>query len=195
MIKSVLFIKSFDESFIDGARLAGLDRQRSKTSKWLLKHDSGDLQFQFRVNQKASAIPYCPGEFWAEVSWNGQRYNSRDDGMVSYYQYTSDTDNEKIQALDKVVIAKVRSQETFENESFKTMRDISLGTIDIGLNKPPEPRFPNYPLYYLDSVDASAWGVWFASNIGLWIYRFQQVPETLEAWSWRVLWKDLPPNT
>lgn len=192
MIKSVQFVKAFDETFIDGARLAGLARQRSKTSKWLLKHGGGDLHFQFRVNPKASAIPHCPGEFWAEVAWDGPRYSSRDDGTVSYYQYTTETENQSIHALVKAVIHKVRQQDSFENEGFRAARDIMLGSIDLGLDLPPEPRLPNYALYYLDENDASTWGAWFAHNVGPWIQRFQEAPETLEAWSWRVLWKDLP---
>jgi hypothetical protein len=194
MIKSAQVTRAFDDAFTPSAQRAGLVRVRSKTSKWVLRQNGGDLHFQFQVNPKASAIPYCPGELWALVVWGGPRYNERDDGTVSYFQYTTDAENTSIQQQVKAVIKKVHHQNEFENEGFRAMRDMMVGIIDAGLEMPPEPRIPNYSLYYLDEADVTAWGQWFARHIAQWIERFQAAPETLEGWAWRVLWKDLPGN-
>lgn len=192
MIPSLEFTRAFDGAFEPGARRAGLIRRRGRASRWGLVDPGGDLQLQFRVNPRASAIPHSPGEFWPVVTWEGPRHGPRDDGAVSFYQYTTPAENEAIHALVVRVIDKVRRQDDFAHEALRTARDALLAAIDLDLDRPPEPRLPSYALYYLDAADAAAWGAWFGETVSPWIERFRKAPESLEAWSWRVLWKDLP---
>ncbi|MFZ2956222.1 MAG: hypothetical protein WA705_04975 [Candidatus Ozemobacteraceae bacterium] len=192
MIKAELFRRSFEGGFTPNASSTELVRQSGKLIKWEKSFDGNRLVLIFPVNPKASAIPYCPGEFWPVIYWTGPKYNERDDGLISYYQYASQADIEEIQQLRKAVIKKVGEQNVFDHEVYHGIRDASLGSILAGLDAPLAPNHPHTALYYLDEDDAESWGAWFGSHIEAWIVRFRAAPETLEAWCWRNIWKDLP---
>jgi hypothetical protein len=110
------------------------------------------------------------------ISWNGPRHGPRDDGTVSYYQY--ETELASMQAIQRTVLGKPAVQAC---AYLATLRSI----VDQGL----VPQTPHTALYYVDEQDARAWGGWFAGRIAEWLRRFSAVPETLETWAWRVLWR------
>lgn len=139
-----------------------------------------ELRLAFRVNPKVSALPDWPGEFWPVISWSGPRHDARDDGTVSYYQYATDTEMAAMQEMRRAVIGKAKD----------SLQSVHLETIISGLQLPLRPQNPHVALYCLDQPDASMWGKWFGEHIGEWLRRFGASPETLEAWCWRVLWRD-----
>jgi hypothetical protein len=64
-----------------------------------------------------------------------------------------------------------------------------LSVIVRGLDLPLLPQHPHVALYFFDADDATAWGGWFAERIAAWCERFAAMPETLESYCWRVLWR------
>jgi hypothetical protein len=136
------------------------------------------------VNPKVSAIPGWPGEFWPVIVWDGKRYNGRDDGTISYYQYLSAAELEAVQAMRRAVVEKTAAE-----DPLKLGRDY-LQLFFSSVELPLTPQNPHVGLYYFDETDAAMWGTWFGDHIGEWLRRFGAGPETLERWAWRVLWGD-----
>jgi len=184
MIRADAFYPAFHAAFAGAAGDAGFRRQGRKGSKWKIRAAGDDLHFNFRVNPKASAIPGWPGEFWPVIVWDGKRYNTRDDGTISYYQYVTAAELEAVQAMRRAVVEKIAAQ-----DPLKLGRD-HLQIFFSSVELPLPPQNPHVGLYYFDEAHAAMWGKWFADNIGEWLRRFCARPETLERWAWRVLWGD-----
>jgi hypothetical protein len=182
MIRADAFYSAFDTAFASAAGDAGFRRQGRQGSKWKIRAAGDDLHFNFRVNPKASAIPGAPGEFWPVIVWDGKRYNSRDDGTVSYYQYLTAAELETVQAMRRAVVENAAAQDPLQ-----LGRD-HLRIFFSSVELPLTPQNPHVGLYYFDAADAAMWGKWFGEHIGDWLRRFGAEPETLERWARRVLW-------
>jgi hypothetical protein len=193
MIKSDIFYTRFDEGFRAAVERLPVRRLKRKVSTYELAGSSGPVQLLFPVNPKASAMPYAPGEFWPVITAPAPLRSGEpsDDGTISWYQYTSDADNQEVQALQRRVYDKVASQEMFSHELYRDLRDQSLAMMRTAIEAPPEPRFPSTPLHYLDGDDAQAWGALFATQLPDWLARFEANPETLERYMWRAHWAHL----
>lgn len=192
MIKSNLFYAAFERGFGSHATSPAIVRRRGKIPKYQARIDSDEVHFWFKVNPKASAIPNQPGHFWPVIESKTLRYNNRDDGLLSWYQYT---DAEMIQQMTQLqwgVFAKAGDQQTFELDIW---RDLLMGSclplmktsIEMGF----QPGSPHTGLYYLDEADAAAWGALFSAQLVQWLERYRLAPETLEAYMWRVHWNKL----
>lgn len=194
VITSDLFYRRFDEGFEERALQNGLTRMRGKVSRWTLAHGAGPLQFEFRINPKASALPGIPVHFWPLVQWSGPRYSERDSGLVSWFQYTSEAENRSIQELRRRVLDKANRLEFCPDEAHRVLARSVLEMLYLELDDSLRPNHPQPSLFYFDEEDCMVWGEWFGGNLGEWLVRFGAMPETLETWCWRVLWKDLPDN-
>ncbi len=192
MIRADAFTPAFEAALAGGAARAGLTRRRGRMSRWAGSRPAGDLLFQFRINPKMSGIAGCPGELWAEATWDGPRHGPRDSGAVSFYQYTTEDDHRSLTALRRSAVDKAAAFTGFAHESERLGREALLSAILLDLEEPPRPQHPQHALYYFDREDAAGWGAWFGERLEGWIRRFDAAPETLEAWCWRVLWRDLP---
>jgi hypothetical protein len=188
MIKSDLFYPAF-ESALTAATPGLLQRQRGKLPKFTAATATGPLSIWFKVNAKASAIPYQPGEFWPVIEAATLRYGERDSGTVSWHQYTTPEENAAILDLNRRVYAKTQAQDTFENDVYRQMRDIWLNMAAFALDQPLLPGHPHTGLHYLDEEDAHAWGALFGQQLEGWLQRFNTQPETLEMYMWRVHWQ------
>ncbi|HEU4699361.1 MAG TPA: hypothetical protein VFS40_09280 [Gemmatimonadales bacterium] len=188
MIKSGVFHASFHRGFAPALRtLPG--RRTGRTSAYEIETAVGPLALAFHVNPKASAIPYCAGECWPLLHAPAPlRRAEGDDGLVSWYQYTTEPEHAAIQALQRRVYAKVAAQDGFAVDVHRQMRDNSLPLLRATTEAPLEARFPHTALAYLDADDAEAWGTLLGAQLPGWLARFQAQPETLESYMWRVHW-------
>ena len=91
MIKSDVFYPAFTTAFEAACTTLDLKRRRGKVPKFDASTAAGKISFWFKVNPTASALPYQPGEFWPDIHIDSLRYNQRDDGTISWYQYTNAT--------------------------------------------------------------------------------------------------------
>lgn len=188
MIKSDAFYQAFEAGLARAERPAALQRSRGKVPKYRLDIPGDSLSLWFKVNGKASAIPYQPGEFWPVLEARTMRHGPRDDGLVSWYQYTDEAMEGAIMAQQRGVFEKTRDQAHFEPEFWRQARDVWLAVNRGFLDFELRPGFPHTRLYYLDEADALQWGVVFGAQLGAWIERFTAKPETLEAYMWREVW-------
>lgn len=191
MIKADAFHRAFDRGFSEPATAAGLTRRRGRASIWLATRPAGSLTLSVRVNPKASALPFSPGEFSLDWKWEGPRTDPADDGTVSHFQYDTEADRAALPALNAAVLDRAERLEA-EPAPLRAGRDALLAVRREGLALPPVPNHPGHAFYYLDESDADAWGRWLGARLSGWLTRFDAAPETLQAWCWRVLWKDLP---
>lgn len=192
MIKSDVFYPAFDEGFAASSEAAKLTRSRGKIPKYTAQTPAGKLSFWFKVNSKASAIPYQPGEFWPVIEAHEVRHNDRDEGLVSWYQYTDRAMDEAILVQQRVVYGKVEAQDSFEPEFWRQTRDLWLNVTRWALDLELGPGFPHTSLFYLDRADARTWGTLFGQQMAPWLARFCERPETLEAHMWRTVWREPP---
>src|SRR5574337_1163639 len=97
------FYSAFERGFVEETAPIKLARSRGKALKWQFRcPDASTLSIGFRLNQKN--LQGYPGEFMPAIAWNGPRHNARDDGEVSFYQYTSSADVDALQALQRQVV-------------------------------------------------------------------------------------------
>lgn len=188
MIKSDKFYKSFDSGFQSKGFPEGVKRLKGKVSKYNLETPHGNLIFWFQVNQKASALPTTPGEFWPDIfASDDLKRDDLDNGNVSWYQYTTDAETEHMQSIQKNVYEKFILL-SYENEPLRLMRDANSQTMKQIIEQKFKPNFPHAALYYLDEQDAYEWGILFSKQIHEWDERFSAQPETLNSFMWRVHW-------
>lgn len=191
MIPSDVFYRAFDDGLASVGPLPGLQRGRGKASKYVLTTPAGPIDFWFKVNPKASAIPHQPGEFWPVIETAGLRRDAQDDGTISWYQYADAPKVEAFRAQQERVHANLAAQTVFEHAIWCDQRDISLrtmrGFVDLGFR----PAWPHTALYYLDAGDAAAWGALIGGQLPAWIACFSAQPETLESHMWRLHWSAL----
>lgn len=107
------------------------------------------------------------------------------------FQYDTDADRAALPARNAAVLDRAERLPA-EPAALREGRDALLAVRREGLAVPPVPNHPHYALYYLDEADAESWGRWLGAGMAGWLERFDAAPETLTAWCWRVLWKDLP---
>ena len=144
----------------------------------------------FKVNPKASAIPYHAGEFWPVIEAMDFRYDPQDEGTISWYQYTDSGMEKRMRRMQQRVYDKVKKQKEFENESFRIMRDVSLGLMKEFIKQGFQARLPHTALYYLDESDAAEWGEILGKQLPVWTKKFFARPETLMGYMWRVHWNE-----
>ena len=188
MIKSDAFYRCFEVGLIANVSPALLQRSRGKIPKYRIETSNDSLSLWFKVNGKASAIPYQPGEFWPVVESKAMRYSDRDDGLVSWYQYTDNAMEAAIIDQRRCVYRKTLEQSHFEPEFWRQARDVWVNASRDSLDSEISPRFPHTRLYYLDEEDATQWGTIFGQQLNSWIQRYVAAPETLEMYMWRVHW-------
>jgi len=191
MIKSDYFYEAFISGFSSLQSPTAVSKKRGKIAKYLIESSAGPLELWFKVNSKASAIPYQAGEFWPELISGQLRYDSQDDGTVSWYQYTDETQRAAMSALQQQVYAKVAAQDNFENDLWRQMRDNSLYLLQLFAEEEFKPNSPHSRLFYLDEEDAYSWGALFVSHFATWLERFNTQPETLNTYMWRVEWTNI----
>lgn len=193
MIKSDEFYARFDQGFAPARDSLPLVRLRGKASKYRVATAAGDLEFWFKVNSKASALPNQPGEFWpvitgAESLRDAQRH---DDGIVSWYQYVTEEEGSGMRGMQHRVVEKAAAQEEFEHDLCREMLEARLPELRMQAEEPFEARLPHTALLYLDAEDATRWGELFARCLRGWLERFGREPETLARYMWRVHWSGM----
>jgi hypothetical protein len=151
--------------------------------KWKSETRAGPVTFAFATNSKtAGLLPHLPGEFRLRVSWTHKTESKREVKEVSWFQYTSETEEREYAELQRMPLGKFLAQPGKEG-----LRSIYNYAHDPDWL--PRANFDEFA-YYFDTVDAKAWGNWYASNIGTWQKRFEERPEGFNDWCWRVLWAD-----
>jgi hypothetical protein len=188
MIRSDLFYAAFERGFRSCATSPFVTRRRGKIPKYLAVVGDDQLSFWFKVNPKASAIPHQAGEFWPVIESKTLRYDERDDGLLSWYQYT---DPETLAAMKRIqwsVYGKAENQTHFEHETWRQALKASLPLMRGFIEHEFQPGWPHTALYYLDETDAEAWGKLFSKQLPPWVQHFSAAPETLEGYMWRVYW-------
>src|SRR5438105_8422793 len=103
MIKSEVFYRAFEAGAASIGLPEGVLRGKGKIPKYTAHMSLSKVSFWFKVNSKASAIPHQPGEFWPDIAAPMLRHGERDDGLVSWYQYTDPAMNQEILALQRSV--------------------------------------------------------------------------------------------
>lgn len=188
MIKSDQFYSAFSNGLAQACLIEPQLRRRGKIPKYVADTPVGKVDLWFKVNGKASALPFQAGEFWPVIEAADLRYNDRDDGTLSWYQYADASTQEEMLNQQKAVMDKVAGQRNVEPEFWETSRDISVrfmaDSIKMGFNV----GHPHTRLYYLDEEDAFAWGHLIGKRLPDWLERFRAAPETLEGYMWRVHW-------
>jgi hypothetical protein len=180
------FHAAFEAAFAPGATAAGLQRARGKTPKWTgAAADGTTVTVAFRVNRKN--MSGYPGEFMPDIVWDAPRYETRDTGHVSWYQYALASETAAVVALRRQIL------DSFLEGGAVAVRATEAGRTLVQLladSRDAEIR-PNQPpwLPYWHDEDAADWGHLFGRAIDGWLRRFAERPETLDAWCWRVLWK------
>jgi hypothetical protein len=114
--------------------------------------------------------------------------DEKDDGIVSWYQYTNAEMEEAFHGQQRQVFAKTEAQSVFEHELWRQTRDLWLNVSRASLDFPFAPGFPHARLCYLDEDDATRWGVLIGEQFPAWLSRFAERPETLQTHMWRVHW-------
>jgi hypothetical protein len=190
MVKSDAFYRCFEDGLAQTGNSERVQRSRGKLPKYKVAVPGDSVSLWFKVNGKASAIPYQPGEFWPVIEAKTMRHDTRDDGLVSWYQYTDKAMEAAIQAQRKLVYDKTREQAHFEPDFWRQTRDVWLAVSRESLELELGPGFPHTRLYYLDENDATQWGVIFGTQLETWISRFAEKPQTLQQYMWRVQWNN-----
>lgn len=188
MIKSEAFYSAFEKGFASQQTSPLIAKRRGKIPKYCAVVGGEELSFWFKVNSKASALPPLSGEFWPVIKAKQLRYNQRDDGLLSWYQYTDESINAELKSFQWSVYAKVEGQNTFERESARKIRDAFLPSLRRSIEADIRVGCPHDALYYLDERDAEFWGKLFAVHLVPWIERYCTAPETLEGYMSRVHW-------
>ncbi len=188
MIKSDVFYSAFEKGFASQQTSPLIARRRGKIPKYYAVVGQEELSFWFKVNPKASALPPLPGEFWPVIEAKLLRYNQRDKGLLSWYQYTDDSMNAEMKSFQRSVYAKVEGQNTFVSESARGLRDAFLPCLQRSIEADVRVGCPHDALYYVDERDAEFWGKLFAVQLVPWMERFCAAPETLEGYMWRLHW-------
>lgn len=194
MIKSDVFYSAFEKGFASQQTSPLIAKRRGRIPKYYALVGPEELSFWFKVNPKASAMPYLPGEFWPVIEAKQLRYNEKDKGLLSWYQYTDESINAEMKAFQWSVYAKVENQTTFERESLRRLRDSFLPSLRRDIEHELRVGSPHDPLFYLDARDAEFWGKLFAVHLLPWMERFCAAPETLDGYMWRVHWGHLKPG-
>lgn len=189
MIKQDIFYAAFERGFglVPGSSL--VTRLRGKIPKYQVMVGDVELIFWFKVNSKASAIPHQPGQFWPSVEAEGLARNERDNGIISWYQYTVQSELEELKKLQWVVFEKVKAQTNFQNPTWHKLLAEYLPVMQKSVCLEFKINSPTTPFYYLDEADAEAWGELLARHLVTWLNRFQARPETLDDYMWRVHWR------
>src|SRR5690349_16949777 len=188
MIKSAVFYSAFEKGFASQKTSPSIARRRGKIPKYYAVVGQEELSFWFRVNAMASAWPGEPGEFWPVIEAKSLRYDKKDDGGLSWYQYTDESIIGEMKAFQWSVYAKVEGQKTFESEHARKFRDLRLPYLRRCIEGEVWVGNPHAALYYLDERDAELWGKLFAIHLVPWMERFCAAPETLDGYMWRVHW-------
>jgi hypothetical protein len=180
------FRAAFETTFAPAAHAAGLQRRGGRAPKWIDRaREGGTLTFGVRLSLKN--VAFYPFEFMPDISWDGPRYNARDTGEVSYYQYILPAQAAEFLALQKHVVdefvARAR-RETPERDS-----DNLAAMLSSHWQMSLRPHVDSW-LQYFTADHAMEWGRLFGSDLGGWISRFRASPETREGWCWRVLWAE-----
>jgi len=181
------FYEHFESGFAAASSQVRLRRLKSPQPKWTTQAADGTVTFKFSTNSKAAGLlPLLwPGEFRPLIEWRHATPKGKVEESLSFFQYTSQVQVDEAIALQRAAIGKyLRGR--YER---KQDQDQWIATFD-----PFHAPVPNIEqwFYYFDSVDAASWGRYFGSYIGSWLHLFNQQPESLDSWCWRVLWKDLP---
>ncbi len=188
MIKSDLFYSAFEKGFASVKTSPLIAKRRGKIPKYFATVGEDELSFWFKVNSKASGMPNLPGQFWPVIEATKLRYNEKDNGLVSWYQYTDESMNGEMKTFQWAVYDKVVEQTEFESESARRYRDAYLPTLLRDIESNFKVNRPHDALYYLDERDAEFWGKLFAVHLVPWMEWFSAAPETLDGYMWRVHW-------
>lgn len=189
MIKSDLFYAAFEAGFKSQTTSPIVARKRGKIPKYYAAAGKERIDFWFKVNPKASALPPFPGEFWPVIETEQFRYDETDNGLVSWYQYTDGQMKEEMKRHQWSVFAKFENQTDFEFKSSKRSRDAHLPSLRRRIEEDFRANWPHEALYYMDEQDAENWGKLFARQLIPWVEKFWANPETLDGYMWRVHWK------
>ncbi|MDR2872848.1 MAG: hypothetical protein LBV45_10130 [Xanthomonadaceae bacterium] len=129
-------------------------------------------------------MPYYPGEFKLRILWMQGTGHAKTTTDVSLFQYTTDAENQRFAALQRIPLEKYLAQ-----PEVPYARSLFIYTDDPDWL--PKPNCDEH-CYYFDILDAHAWGNWLRALLPVWIERFLAAPESNENWCWRVLWPHLP---
>jgi len=177
------FYSAFENAFLSQSLPQDLRRLAGPTSKWKCKTAVGDLTFAFATNFKtAGLLPHLPGEFRLTVTWSHKKGNERLKDEVSFFQYTTEDENEAYAKLQRQALERFLSHAGKEG-----LRSIFNYAADPKWL--PRPNFDDFG-YYFEEDDAQAFGAWYGTMITPWVFRFIEAPESRNDWCWRVLWPD-----
>ena len=188
MIKSDQFYAAFSKGLAQVCPIEAQLRRRGRIPKCVANTPVGKVDIWFKVNGKASALPFQPGEFWPVLEVADLRFNDRDDGTLSWYQYADESNQEEMLNQQKVVMRKVAGQNNIEPRLWEVSRDVSVRSMADFIEMGFRVGFPHTSLYYLDEEDAFVWGGILGKQLPDWLERFCAAPETLEGYMWRVHW-------
>jgi hypothetical protein len=188
MIKADVFYQQFEAGLAVSMPPNLLRRSRGKLSKYSVDVGGDTVSLWFKVNGKASAINYQPGEFWPVIESKTLRDGPLDDGTVSWYQYTDAAMHTALSEQRRRVYDKTQNQTVFEYGFWRQLRDVWLQMARPSLDYEFAPGFPHTSLYYLDEADAQQWGLIFGEQLEPWLRRFKEQPETLRMHMGRVYW-------
>jgi len=189
MIKSDLFYAAFEAGFTSQPTSPIVTRKRGRIPKYCAAAGSEKVDFWFKVNSKASALPPFPGEFWPVIETEQFKCNETDNGLISWYQYTDRQMKDEMKRLQWSVFAKFENQTDFKLKSSRPMRDAHLPSLRRGIEEDFLANRPHTALYYFDEQDAEHWGKLFSRQLIPWIEKCWANPETLNGYMWRVHWK------
>lgn len=190
MIKSDRFYDAFGQGVAQACPLEPQLRRRGKIPKYQADTPVGSVNLWFKVNGKASALPYQAGEFWPVIEAASLRYNARDDGTLSWYQFADEADQNEMRSLQQGVRDKVAALENIQPEFWARIRDSNVRFMSDFIEMGFRVGHPHTSLYYLDEEDAQNWGRLLGRQLQGWLDRFRAAPETLEGYMWRVHWRD-----
>jgi hypothetical protein len=181
------FYSAFYEGWSSVGTTVLVKQLAGPTLKWKVQIPAASITFAFATNAKtAGLLPHLPGEFRLRISWAHKVEAARKVDEVSWFQYTHDDDNLTFATLQRAALEKFLAQQNKE-----PLRSIYGYANDP--NCVPRANFEEFA-YYFDALDARAWGVWYATLLPTWVSRFNEYPESLNDWCWRVLWSDKPKS-
>lgn len=177
------FYVAFNAGWSLAAPTRDLQRLAGQTIKWKATSPIGAITFAFATNSKtAGLLPHLPGEFRLLVTWRHKTDGHLISDNVSWFQYATEAEHHDFARLQRTALEKFLAQPGKE-----PMRCIYNYTSDSEwLPRANHEEFS----YYMDRKDASAWGRWYGSLVTAWCSRFEDAPESFNAWCWRVLWAD-----
>jgi hypothetical protein len=181
-VKSTDFYKVLNEVIADKFTDVGFERVKSATLFWHLKMGRKHLFYKVRVSIKSNYSPIHGGDFLIEINLLSK--NTPDKvgfrkGFISFMQYFSDEELERMKEIRDAVLRKILARTEFESEFDRHMFDLFQPLFKREMGQPYRRDFVE-GLHYLDHVDIASWGSLLASNIARTVKGIEKRPICFE---------------